>query len=291
MSLGRQASECASSSAEVGTQHLVVKARLLYLALNLMLIILCILCAIVVFGLTHSLTIELDSITLVCDALAVLINMVVELMKRRTTDIRSVLIFDLVGCLASLALLVGVAIFGLYDAVGREADSDSGKIVPRVRHLNLMIIYSSFSLLTTVLTLTAFQYWYDDMLPQNGCVHDRLNLHSSLAHTVVDFITSAVVVGTSIFQVWTAQEDKVSHQPAFEEAKDRVRVDVIGSFGVVACILVCVAVLVKEVQASMRHIRELPERPTSIEESPLAGSSKASPGPPGPKKSYGAVKV
>merc|ERR1719428_1444280 len=97
---------------------LVSRARIRFLAVALVNTIAPALVGVIVYHVTHSLTIEVDFASASCDALSLLLNIVVEYLKSGAES-KSVLLLDFAGGFISMALLIGVAIFGVLNATNR----------------------------------------------------------------------------------------------------------------------------------------------------------------------------
>jgi len=131
-------------------------ARLTYLSFNLSFILLNLLGGYYVYESTKSLTIEVDFMSFGCEVLAVLINITIEVVKRRSIKPRSILVLDLVGGVASLALLVVVGAFGVISAMATEVELQENRSPPPASHLNQMLKFSTFSLTLSVINLSIF---------------------------------------------------------------------------------------------------------------------------------------
>lgn len=236
-----------------------VNARIRFLTFNLLCITLCLLASLVVTQTSQSLTIELDFITLLCDALAVLINIGMELIKGRVQSFRTILIFDLSGCVASMTLLIGVSVFGVVDAMLRSHEKRGH--MAHVQHLDIMVWYSAFSVAMSTLSLSFFAYLRDKMLPPSCSAHDQLNIMSNLVHCVVDFVTNWAVLGTSLWLLLGSRSETrhESHQALEAKTEEKVHIDVFGAFVVCGCILLSVLVLLRDAFHTYWYIRALPE--------------------------------
>jgi len=239
------------SSGEV--EQVTFTSRLTYLSINFFFIVLNLGFGYVVYESTKSLTVEVDFLSFACEVLAVLINIVIEVVKRRALHARKVMILDLVGGLSSLALLVVVGFFGVYSAVSTSAHLAKGAGSAPAVNTEEILEYSSFSLGLSVLNLGSFLYLKAKMLPQNGDVNDQLNIMSNLAHSIVDFVTNFAVLGTSLWLQFGVKEANW-----FEMRKNKVWVDVFGSFMVCACILVSIVWLLRDILQAAVRIREMP---------------------------------
>jgi len=233
-------------------QEPTVMARLTYLSFNLAFILLNLLGGYYVYESTKSLTIEVDFMSFGCEVLAVLINIIIEMVKRRQMQPKSVLILDLIGGMSSLALLIAVGMFGVFAAISTEEQLEENRGPPPAQHLTQMLKFSTFSLTLSVVNLSIFGSLKDRMLPADGEVHDQLNLMSNLAHSLVDFVTNFAVLGTSFWLKYGVKEDNW-----MEMRKHKVWVDVFGSFMVCACILVSILWLMRDVFHCVSWIREL----------------------------------
>lgn len=235
-------------------QEPVVLARLTYLSFNLSFIILNLLAGYYVYETTKSLTLEVDLLAFGCEVLAVTINIAIEVAKRKSMRPRSIMVLDLVGGLASLSLLIVVGLFGVFNAISTTEElNDVKRRSPEpASHLSQMLQFSTFSLCLSVLNLSIFARLREKMLPDDGDVHDQLNLLSNLAHSLVDFVTNFAVLGTSLWLKYGIGPDTW-----LEMRKHKVLVDVFGSFIVCACILVSIVWLLRDVVNCVRWIHEL----------------------------------
>lgn len=258
-----------------------VMARLTYFSFNLTFILLNLLGGYYVYESTKSLTIEVDFMSFGCEVLAVLINIIIEVVKRRQKSPKSVLWLDLLGGLSSLALLIAVGMFGVIAAVYTEEALEDNKAPPAASHLNQMVKFSTFSLTLSVINLSIFGSLKDQMLPHGGAVHDQLNLMSNLAHSLVDFVTNFAVLGTSLWLKYGVKEESW-----MEMRKHKVWVDVFGSFMVCACILVSILWLMRDVFHCVSWIRELEAEEASGKKLEDGGNLKKK---VGEAPNYGAV--
>lgn len=231
----------------------IVLARLIYLSFNLVFILLNLLCGYFVYETTKSLTIEVDFLSFGCEVLAVIINILIEVWKRKSVHPRSIMVLDLVGGLSSISLLICIGLFGLYSAINATEELNDNRSFPQpAGHLDKMLQFSTFSLCLSVTNLGIFATLKEQMLPVDGNVHDQLNVLSNLAHSVVDFVTNFAVLGTSLWLQFGINEESY-----LAMRKHKVWVDVFGSFMVCACILVSVCWLLRDVLYCIFWIRQM----------------------------------
>lgn len=235
-----------------------VKARLVFLFSNLMLMILSLLYGYWVWEDTQSLTIEVDLLSLGCTMTAIMINIAVEVVKPRLGSTRGVVIADLVGGLLSLTLLIVVGVMGVMDAMQASEDLKEHKASP-TRHLEKLLRYGAFALCLSIANLSIFASLHNLLLPKDGDVHDQLNVLSNLAHSCIDFISNFAVFGASVWLQYGVPSKEMTWR---EMRENRMWVDIFGSFMIVACILISVCILSREIAHSIAWVRANPERET-----------------------------
>lgn len=224
---------------------IVSRARIRFLAVALCNTVLPAFVGIIVYHVTHSLTIEVDFASSSCAALSLILNITVEFLKKGQCNRgghsgKSVLLLDFAGGFISMALLLGVAIFGVRNATNRVAKMDESE---RVGHVGLMLVYNCFSVLLDMFTL-AFWWKSRDLLspPTTRQRQDQLNVNSGLLLSIVDFMRGLSVTGTSFWMLYI----NMKGETALMELKDKVRGDVFGSFLLCACVLISASFLLKE---------------------------------------------
>lgn len=224
----------------VDPDEIISCARIRFLVVALCNTIAPALVGIIVYHVTHSLTIEVDFASASCDALSLLLNIVVEYIKHGASH-RSVLLLDFGGGFLSMALLFGVAIFGVLNATSRVLNPMDER--EKVEHVGLMLFYNCFSLVLDVFTLT---FWWRsrDLFMPSGINQptDSLNVNSGLLHALVDFMRGLSVTGTSFWMIYIS----LKGEAPWMDLKDKVHGDVFGSFLLCACVLVSAAFLLKE---------------------------------------------
>lgn len=227
---------------------LVSRARIRFLAVALCNTIAPALVGVIVYHVTHSLTIEVDFASASCDALSLLLNIVVEYLKSGAASSKSVLLLDFGGGFISMALLIGVAIFGVLNATNRALNPvDESE---RVDHIGLMLFYNCFSLALDMFTLVFWWKSKDLFCGAHGQTSDQLNVNSGLLHSIVDFMRGLSVTGTSFWMIYV----NLKAETPWAELKDKVHGDVFGSFLLCACVLVSAAFLLKESIDTLRKI-------------------------------------
>jgi len=233
------------SHPDLDFDSIVSRARIRFLAVALCNTILPALVGIIVYHVTHSLTIEVDFASAACAALSLILNILVEFLKkgqchREGYSGKSVLLLDFGGGFISMALLLGVAIFGVRNAASRVRQMDESE---RVGHVGLMLVYNCFSVLLDMFTL-AFWWKSRDLLSPMTVRqrHDQLNVNSGLLLSIVDFMRGLSVTGTSFWMLYI----NMKGETGWIELQDKVRGDVFGSFLLCACILISASFLLKE---------------------------------------------
>jgi len=234
--------------------EVTVKARLVLLFSGLLLLILSLLYGYWVWEDTQSLTIEVDLLALGCDVTAILINIGTEVIKPRLKSKRSVVIADLTGGLMSLALLVVVGVMGVMDAMQASKDLKEHNPSP-TRHLEKLLRYGAFALCLSLANLGIFASLHNLLLPKDGDVHDQLNILSYVAHSCIDFISNFAVFGASIWLQYGIPNQEMTWR---EMRENLMWVDVFGSFAIVACILISICVLFREISLSIEWVRSHP---------------------------------
>lgn len=230
----------------------VSNTRLTYLAFNMTFIVFDLVVGYFVYQQTRSLTMEVDFLGFSCEIMALTINIAIELVKRTAPKMKTVMVLDLVGGLSSLALLVAIGFFGLYNTIATAHGLENGSIELPATHLKDMVEYSIVSLMLSVVNLSMFQWFKEKMLPADGDMRDQLNMLSNLAHSVVDFVTNFTVFGTSLWLRYGVRQESWSKMRKF-----KVMIDVFGSFMVCACILVSVCWLLRDIFHCIAQIRTL----------------------------------
>jgi len=233
----------------------VLQTRLTYLAFNLAFVVFDIVVGYLVYQQTRSLTMEVDVLGFSCEILAVTVNIIIELVKQQAPNLKKVMMLDLIGGLSSLALLVVIGFFGVYNTIAKARGLENGSIEMPATHLKDMVEYSMVSLLLSAINLSIFQWFKAKMLPAEGYLPDQLNMLSNLAHSIVDFVTNFTVLGTSLWLRFGVRQESWSKMRKF-----KVMIDVFGSFMVCACILVSICWLLRDILHCIARIRELSVR-------------------------------
>jgi Co/Zn/Cd efflux system component len=262
----------------VQCDEVISKARIRFLAVALCNTVAPALVGLIVYHVTHSLTIEVDFASASCDALSLLLNIIVEYMKNKAASNRLVLVLDFGGGFISMALLVGVAVFGVLNATNKVINPvDESE---RVEHVGLMLFYNSFSVALDIFTLV---YWWQSrsLLMPPGSRSDQLNVNSGLLHSIVDFMRGIAVTGTSFWMIYI----NFKAETPWNELKDKVHGDVFGSFLLCACVLFSAAFLLKESIDTLRKICDS----TKVEQNiPVARPVTA---PDAIRGNYGSIKA
>lgn len=246
----------------IDTQTSVVGIRIQFLCINVVLLFLCIVAGAVVFGTTESLTVQVDLIAFSCDTLALLINISIELAKTWVRNAKKALIMDFVGFTMSLALLVGVAFFGLAQSVKDYRSEDAVRHAEHVSHLEMMVIYAMFTLAVNCIVITLFLSLKGLMLPKSrGESRDELNVRSALAHACAGYVSSFAVLGTSVFLMFFVPRDV----PIAEKARKKVHIDVYGSVAV--CLVICFSVvqIAQEAVHTLETVRSFDKEEGKVE--------------------------
>lgn len=269
------AEDARSSLSEQGRLVVVPDAkwtRVKYMLFNLFCILSNLLVGIIVYNLTKALTIELDFIALTCDALGVVINIGVEVLKATGEDLRSILMLDFVGCLLSLSLLVGVAIYGAIDASTHGSRVEQGET--HVEHLSYMLAYSSFSMVLSALSISVFVYSKDRIAPSHGNIHDQLNMLSNFTHSIIGGVTSFAVLVTSL---WLAREEEIVKRHWWWSIRmineKESYIDVVGSCMVLLTIGFAVVYLGRDALQSYRVLKSLSEAKEGSTTADILGDS------------------
>jgi len=271
------ASKISNAQALSDPDMVISRARIRFLAVALCNTIAPAMVGIIVYHVTHSLTIEVDFASASCDALSLLLNIIVEYIKNGAASHRSVLLLDFGGGFVSMALLFGVAIFGVLNATTRVLNPVNEK--EKVEHVGLMLFYNCFSLALDIFTLS---FWWRsrDLLMPSGINQpaDQLNVNSGLLHALVDFMRGLSVAGTSFWMIYI----NLKGEAPWMDLKDKVHGDIFGSFLLCACVLVSAAFLLKE---SIETLRKICANETSkVEDGKLLNGHDT------PNESYGSLK-
>lgn len=256
----------------------VATIRIQFLCLNAVLLFLCILIGMIIYQTTESLTVELDLVGFGCDTLALLLNITIEFAKIWVHNPRYILIMDLAGFVLSLALLIGVALFGLAQSVRSYRSESAVRQAVHVSRLDAMVCYAMFTLIVNVVVISLFMYLKELMLPPSKSgARDQLNVQSSVAHACAGYVSSFVVLGTSIFLMFCVPHDV----PMLEKARQKVHIDVWGSVAVCLCICVSIIYVFREAMHTVMRIWSFDEA--------CAGVSISGYAPSKPRNEYGAT--
>lgn len=232
------------------------KMRCAFLLYNLFGVFLISLAGILVYQYTNSLAIKLDFLGSSCDMVAVIINLAMEGLKMWMNDARTVLTLDLSGCLLSLATLAAVSILGMVDASMRvQAQPEE---LNHVDNLDVMVIYSGFTVLVSLTTLGFFAFLKDSMIPPDSGkgVKDQLNMLSSLVHAVVGCVNDCAVFGTSVYLRFGSFKARSRE----EKAVCKMRIDVYGAMIVCGCIIASSMFLFRDAYYTMHELREMDKK-------------------------------
>eukprot|EP00928_Gymnodinium_smaydae_P037401 TRINITY_DN25967_c0_g5_i1.p1 TRINITY_DN25967_c0_g5~~TRINITY_DN25967_c0_g5_i1.p1 ORF type:complete len:337 (+),score=57.36 TRINITY_DN25967_c0_g5_i1:96-1106(+) len=235
-----------------GVPSKVIIARILYLIFNLLCVALAFFGGMLIYTVTHSLSVELDFLVAACDTLSISINILAELLKWLVDSPSVVMMVDLIGCVLSLALLVIVSLYGLKDAAEREAAITRHRLVrsSMVEDVDLMMYYAGYCLLLNLFIAFVFVFCLGSLIPATSREYDKLNLLSSVAHQVVDLAGNLVLFVTSVYLKYNVDGGQIDFE-------GRARIDVVGSFLVNLCILASVFILANEAYHSLTLIMEM----------------------------------
>lgn len=222
-----------------------------YLTYNLFSQMVGVLAGVLVYRATNSLSVQLSMLGSSCDLLAVAINIIAEILKKRATSVRSVLIFDLCGCAASLFLLIGVSAFGAVHAFLRATDEDQDA---HLHHFREMLFYSVSMLAMGFADLGLFAALRSRMMPSKDVAHDELNLWSVFLHIIADIFGNLVVIGTSLWLSFGSFKGERS----MERAQHRIHIDALGAIAVVACISLSICWISRDLMQTWDRLRKLP---------------------------------
>jgi len=265
------------------TADFTIKARLTYLTSNLILMLLSVLYGYWVWEDTQSLTIEVDLLSLSCTLVAVIINIVVEVVKPQLVTVRSVVMADVAGGLGALVMLVCVGVVGVIDAMQATEDLAEHHAHP-TRHLEKLVRYGAFALCLSLANLAIFVSLYNLVLPKEGDVHDQLNILSNLAHSLIDFISNFAVFGTAMWLQYG-----IPNSTWEEMWQHKMWVDVFGSFMISACILISIAVMFREISHSLNWLAEHSGEEEEADGAASAGPRASLTSTPGDRKAQDAV--
>lgn len=216
----------------------VLKARIVFLSVALVAALTSAIMGITAWQATNSLTVEVDDISSFADAASLLLNIIIERLKVKLKTRRSVLIADFVGGFVSLATLMGVALFGVVNALKRnEQDHQQGNQISNPR---FMLFYNIISLGLDALALVAFCGLKNRMEPPELNPDDKLNVVSGLVHMMVDLARGLSVTGTSIYMLYVVSK---TDETPWQKLSEKIHGDVFGSFLVCTCVLICVLLL------------------------------------------------
>lgn len=212
-----------------------MRARYLYLHINLCCILVAAATAGCIAQATNLLTVKLEFFCGVCDCVAVLVNLGVERTKSAVYTQRHVLMLDMLGSIISVALLAVVSLGGIVCAAWRENEQEY--MARFVEHSGTMIPFSLFCVATSSVSLGAFYYLQEDMCPAS-VANDRLNLTSNALHALIDFVSGFGLLMTALWMHYTSR--------SWEGAKHRVVADALGSFAICACTIMSMAFILRE---------------------------------------------
>merc|ERR1712194_319034 len=191
--------------------------------------------------------------------LALVVSIAVEFMKTRVQTARTVLILDLVGCVVSVILLVGVAVFGIVDAVYRTKGAQS----ERVSHLEDMILFSACSFSVDIITL-GFYWGLKKWMLQGDSGEkkaDELNVLSSLLHLITDLGSSMVILVTAVVMKY----GNFSGESWWEAIAHKVAIDSSGAVVVCICLVVAIVMFQQDAAKSIELIRALDDEKEQVD--------------------------
>eukprot|EP00928_Gymnodinium_smaydae_P046651 TRINITY_DN31094_c0_g1_i1.p1 TRINITY_DN31094_c0_g1~~TRINITY_DN31094_c0_g1_i1.p1 ORF type:complete len:292 (+),score=52.44 TRINITY_DN31094_c0_g1_i1:204-1079(+) len=236
-----------------------LKLRLVFLVFNTLCVAMTVAVGCMVFRMTNSVAVELDYMVSAADAVALMINVVTELVKSKVTDAKTFLVLDLLGCGGSIALLVFACAYGMCDVIFRSTSDP--RHAAHIVHADLMIAYGALNMFVDALLLGIFWCARSYLLASSRIVDDQLNMMSTIAHVVVDLVTAVVLCGTSIWMVYgihdRTQEEKIEH---------KLRIDLVGGVLVNACIVTSMIMLGKEALHTWAEIQALRETDAKLAE-------------------------
>merc|ERR1712085_45564 len=145
------------------------------------------------------------------------------------------------------ALLLGITIFGLVDAIYRTEEVQA----EHVSNLQAMVIYSSASMVCDFIILFAYGFMKERMSP--GVAQDELNMMSSLLHVASDFLVGAAVFGTAIW----LRHANFNGEDLKDVAWHKTAIDAVGACVVCAFILVAVVFCQQHARETLQRIRDL----------------------------------
>jgi len=233
--------------------------RLVYLTLNISANILMMGFGFIVYERTNSLSVMIDWLGGSVTLLALVVSIAVEFMKTRVQTARTVLILDLVGCVVSVVLLVGVAVFGIVDAVYRTKGAQS----ERVSHLKDMILFSACSFSVDIITLCFYWGLKKWMLQGDSGEKkaDELNVLSSLLHLITDLGSSMVILVTAV----AMQYGNFSGESWWEAIAHKVAIDSSGAVVVCICLAVAIVMFQQDAAKSIELIRALDDEKEQVD--------------------------
>eukprot|EP00403_Amphidinium_massartii_P006142 CAMPEP_0178379528 /NCGR_PEP_ID=MMETSP0689_2-20121128/4988_1 /TAXON_ID=160604 /ORGANISM="Amphidinium massartii, Strain CS-259" /LENGTH=385 /DNA_ID=CAMNT_0019999631 /DNA_START=129 /DNA_END=1283 /DNA_ORIENTATION=+ len=248
----------------------VFLVRLKFLCASTVLNSIPVLFGIVVYNLSNSLAIELDTVSALTDILALLVNIAVEMVKRKAPSERLVLFLDLMGAAISLTLLVAVGVYGAVQAIHRGEQPTAWE--SRVHHLGYMLAYNLVTISCDGLTLSSWFLMKGRMMVSgDDATQDQLNTFSSLMHACVNLVQDLSVTVTIVFiAILSSLSDRTV------KTADTVAGDIVGSILVCLCILASAAFMLRESLPVVRAYREMDaeNEPLSEPRSPYCPSEQ-----------------
>lgn len=275
------------------TEAQVLQARIVFLSIAFIAAVTSAIMGVTAWQATNSLTVEVDDISSWADAGSLLLNIVIERLKIKLKTRRSVLIADFIGGFLSLATLMGVALFGVVNALKRsEQDHHQGN---NLKQPGFMLFYNCVSLGLDIIALIAFCGLRDKMEPPELNLDDRLNVISGLVHMLVDLARAVSVMGTTIYMFYVVSR---TDETPWEKLSEKIHGDVFGSFLVCTCVLICVMMLMCSSARTLWELTKDEEEAKALSDDeqgrPHAQASKLGPGAKasrdyGASSNYGAI--
>lgn len=216
----------------------VLRARIIFLSISFFSALVSAVMGIAAWKVTNSLTVEVDDVSSWADAASLMINIGFEHTKAKLTTRRGVLIADFAGGFVSLAMLLGVAMFGVANALQRrEGDHKASN---NLQQPFFMLLYNIASLVLDFIAIFAYLALRSRMEPEEVVPDDKLNVVSGLMHMMVDLARGLSVTGTTIYMLYIANR---TDETPWQKLSEKIHGDVFGSFLVCTCVLICVFML------------------------------------------------
>lgn len=223
-------------------EDIIRQVRIRFLFVALCATLLPALSGVMVYYATNSLTVEVDFLSCGSDVISFALNILIEYAKMSMREERCILLLDFLGGFVSCMLLLCVAFFGVLDAMSRANFASENMGSNRVVHQDLMLFYNFFCLTLDILAV-AFLFRLREMMNPGGrSGRDQLNVTSGVMHTVVDFLRTMFVTGTTFWMFYVSSK----HETPWAEFSQKVNGDVFGSFLLCACVVLSAAFLIRE---------------------------------------------